>query len=263
MRARAAGAMTLIFLCVGLLSGGIRLARSEDLVVALSTREVAITSTYTGAEISLFGLIERDARTIARSGTYDVVASVQGPRGEILLQRKDQFGPLWLTDLRRRFVQMPLFFSLLSGRPLAEVADDETRARLKLGLEHYLPPPDRAAPEREETDIAFRNALLRLQGEQGHLTWDEKSVTMIRPNLFSARITLPATAPVGLYVVNVSLLSEGVPLKTAQAGFVVRKVGFDAFVANSAQNNSAVYGLFTILMAVFLGWLANIIFRRD
>lgn len=265
MRTRASGVMALLFIGLGLLTGGARIARSEELVVALSTREVAITSTYTGAEITLFGLIERDARTIARSGIYDVVASVQGPRGEILLQRKDQFGPLWLTDLRRRFVQIPLFFSLLSARPLSNVADAETRSRLKLGLEHYLPPlqENSFSPEREEMDRAFRSALLRLQAEQGHLTMDEKSITMIRPNLFSARITLPATAPTGLYVVNIALLSEGVPLKTAQAGFVVRKVGFDAFVANSAQNNGALYGLATILMAMFLGWLANVVFRRD
>ena len=31
-------------------------ARAEDLILALSTREVAITSTYTGAEITVFGL---------------------------------------------------------------------------------------------------------------------------------------------------------------------------------------------------------------
>lgn len=265
MRKQAPGVMAFAFILFALLASGTRMARSEELVVALSTREVAITSTYTGAEITLFGLIERDGRTIARSGAFDIVASVHGPRGEILLQRKEQFGPLWLTDMRKRYTQIPLFFSLLSARPVDEVMDEETRTRLKMGLEYYLPPASLNAlpPDREEAEAQFRASLLRLQAEEGHLTRDEKSITMIRPNLFSARIILPATAPTGLYVVNIALLSEGVPLKTAQAGFVVRKVGFDAFVANAAKEHGYLYGLATIFMAILLGWLANVVFRRD
>lgn len=236
-------------------------ARAEDLVVTLSTREIAITSTYTGAEITVFGLIERDARTIARSGNYDIVGTVQGPSGEVIIQRKDQFGPIWLTESRRRYAKIPLFFSTLSARPLAEITDETTRARLKLGLEYFLTEP--RTSDSEGSDFAYRNALLRLRREEGALTQDEKAVTMIRPNLFSAKIDLPAKAPTGLYVVNLSVLSEGVPLKTVQAGFVVRKVGFDAFVANAARFNPWSYAILTVIMAILLGWIANIAFRRD
>ncbi|MCZ8182547.1 MAG: TIGR02186 family protein [Beijerinckiaceae bacterium] len=236
-------------------------ARAEELVLALSTREVAITSTYTGAEVTVFGHIERDARTIARTGEYDIVAQVQGPTGEVVLHRKGRFGFIWLTESRRRYSKVPLYFSILSAKPLASIIDEDGRQRLKLGLEHFLPAP---TPELEERDeFGFRNAVLRLRREEGALTENDKGVTMIRPNLFTARIVLPAKAPTGLYLVNISILSEGVPLRTAQAGFVVRKVGFDAFVANAARNEAVTYGLFTVLMAVLLGWMANVVFRKD
>lgn len=238
-------------------------AASEELVLALSTREVAITSTYTGAEITVFGLIERDARTIARTGEYDIVANVQGPSGEIAIQRKGKFGPIWLTENRKRYTKVPLFFSILSSKPLATVVDENTRERLKLGLEYFLPEPALLEGRRDIDDFGFRNALLRLRREEGGLTQDEKAITMIRPNLFTAKITLPAKAPTGLYLVNLSVLSEGVPLRTAQAGFVVRKVGFDAFVANAARSEAWGYGLFTVIMAILLGWVANVVFRRD
>jgi uncharacterized protein (TIGR02186 family) len=236
---------------------------AEDLIVALSTREVAITSTYTGAEITVFGLIERDARTIARTGSYDVVASVQGPTGEIIVQRKGRFGPIWLTDDRKKYAKIPLFFSILSSRPLQTVVDETVRGKLKLGLEYFLPPPTSTPTERDIDDFGFRNAVLRLRRDDGGFLQDEKAVTMIRPNLFTARITLPAKAPTGLYLVNLTILSEGLPLKTAQAGFVVRKVGFDAFVATAARTEAWGYGLFTVAMAILLGWIANLVFRKD
>lgn len=236
-------------------------ARAEELVLALSTREVAITSTYTGAEVTVFGHIERDGRTIARTGEYDIVAQVQGPAGEVVLHRKGRFGFIWLTENRRRYSKVPLYFSVLSAKPLASIVDEDGRQRLKLGLEHFLPAPTPDLEERDE--FGFRNALLRLRREEGALTENDKGVTMIRPNLFTARIVLPAKAPTGLYLVNISILSEGVPLRTAQAGFVVRKVGFDAFVANAARNDAVSYGLFTVLMAVLLGWMANVVFRKD
>jgi uncharacterized protein (TIGR02186 family) len=236
-------------------------AQAEDLVVALSTRDVAITSNYTGADITVFGLIERDARSMARPGGYDVVAHVRGPVGEVIVQRKGNFGPIWLTENRSRYASIPLFFSVLSSRPLADVADADTRAKLKLGLEHYLPPipPGKEAEEERE----FRAALLRLRAREEALLLNEKGIELIRPNLFSARVSLPAKAPPGLYIVNLTLLADGTPLKSAQAGFVVRKAGFDAFVYGSARNEPMYYGLFAVLMAIFLGYIANVVFRRD
>jgi len=240
-------------------------AVAEDLVLTLSTREVAITSTYTGADITVFGLIERDANTIARAGGYDIVVEVRGPAGDVVVQKKDRLGPIWLTTARKRFSKVPLFSAILSARPLAEITDEATRGRLKLGLVHFLPEPapDDQSPLAEREAAAFRDALIRLRRiDQAALILDN-SVTMVRPNLFSAKIPLPATAPTGLYLVHVSVLSGGVPLKTVQAGFVVRKVGFDAFIANAARNDAALYGLVTLLMAISLGWMANAIFRRD
>jgi uncharacterized protein (TIGR02186 family) len=238
-------------------------ARAEDLVLTLSTREVAITSTYTGAEVTVFGLIERDAQTISRAGAYEVVASVSGPPGDLVLQQKDRFGPIWLTAARKRYEKIPLFFSILSGRAIAEAVTSNVRERLKLGLEYHLPPITAQAPAARDDERAFREAALRLQSNNGMLTEDQRAISMVRPNVFTAKVNLPATAPVGLYLVNITVLSEGVPLKTAQAGFVVRKVGFDAYISVAARNEPLSYGIFTILMAIFLGWLANLVFRKD
>jgi uncharacterized protein (TIGR02186 family) len=240
-----------------------RPALAQEMVVTLSTREVAITSNFTGAEVTAFGLIERDARFATRAAPFDVVATVQGPAGEVLLHQKDRFGPIWLTAARKRFGGVPLHFALLSARPLAEIADADTAARLKLGLEHHLilPPPLSLAQAQE--DAGFRNAMLRLRAEEGASIIDASAITMIRPNLFTAKVQLPGKAPTGLYLINISVLSEGVVLRTVQSGFVVRKVGIDGLLANAARAQPGYYALTTIILAILLGWIANIVFRRD
>src|SRR5690606_4009144 len=45
-------------------------AAAETLILSLSTHRVAITSTYTGSSIVVFGAIERDERTVARAAPY-------------------------------------------------------------------------------------------------------------------------------------------------------------------------------------------------
>lgn len=237
-------------------------SRAQELVVTLSTREVAITSTFTGAEVTAFGLIERDARMATRAAPFDVVATVQGPAGEVVLHEKGRFGPIWLTAGRRRYSAVPLQFAVLSARPTQEIMEPDTAERLKIGLEHYLPKLPETIAARDEEE-GFRAALLRLREEEGSLVIDPKAVEMVRPNLFSARIRLPGKAPTGLYLINISVLSEGVVLRTVQSGFVVRKVGVDGLLSSAARNNAVPYALATIAMALFLGWLASVIFRRD
>ncbi len=232
-------------------------AHAEEVVLTLSTREVAITTNYDGATLTAFGLIERDAATIARSGGYDIVVQVEGPRGTIVLHRKGAFGPLWLTQKRQIFEDTPLFLALLSSRPLSLISDEDVRARLGLGL-HY-----RMGKQPAPLDPGFVSALQRLRREQGALLEDDKAVSMIRPNVFAARLALPANAPPGFYILRASVLSEGVPLKTAEAGFIVRKIGFDAYLTTNARQNPWRYGLMALLLTALVGGLGHFLFRRD
>ena len=45
----------------------------------------------------------------------------------------------------------------------------------------------------------------------------------------------------------------------AQTAFEVVKVGFEQFIATAAHQ----HGIATALMALMIGWMASIVFRRD
>ena len=99
----------------------------------------------------------------------------------------------------------------------------------------------------------------------GHhrLRLDLARVTFLSDTLFRATIPLPANVPLGLYQVETRLLADGTVLTGQRASLEVIKTGFDDQVARWASERSPLYGLVTCAIALALGWLATVVFRRD
>jgi len=237
-------------------------ARAEVLVLMMSTQDVAIASNFTGSRVTLFGVIERDFASVSRPSKYDVVVTVSGPAAPVLVREKERKWPLWVNRTVWRYSDVPGYYALLTTGPVLGVANEAARERQKMGLTFQLPAlaelPDEINP-----DKIAREALFRIRKQQALLIEDARGIAMPRPYLFSAAIALPARAPTGRYVVTATVLSEGVPLKSTSTSFTVRKTGFEAYVAAYARDNGWLYGLATALLAVSLGFLGNLIFRRD
>ena len=125
-------------------------------------------------------------------------------------------------------------------------------------------------PQRASVDIAdsasddpFRVAFLKLKADQGLYLEVANGVTFLTPALFRASIPLPAEVPVGTYEVDVRLFADGGAIARAPAPFEVYKSGFEQIVTSAAREHGFLYGLATSMMALFTGWLASVIFRRD
>jgi len=257
---KAAGLALLAGLLAGLLA---RPARAETLVTSLSTNRVLIASNYTGADVVMFGAIERDAGTVARSGGFELVITVRGPRSSIVVREKDRAGPIFVNQDRRKFPDAPGYLAVLSTSPVEAIASEDLRERLRLGLESVIIGPDSALPALQEEFRRFGEALIRLKESQNLYQEDEKGVEFLAPNLFRATIPLPAAAPLGRYEVETRLFSQGSPLAVVQSSFEVEKTGFEAYVAQAARTRPFLYGLCVILTALASGWIASVIFRRD
>jgi uncharacterized protein (TIGR02186 family) len=239
-------------------------AAAEKIVASLSTHRVLITSNFTGAELVLFGSIERDAATVSRRGGYDIVVTVRGPRQTIVTFRKQRLLGIWVNRESRTFVDVPSYLAVLSNRPIAEIANEEALRRLQVGLAQTL------LPQLISGDVAdvsptdpFRVAFVRLNLEHGLYREVTNAVTFLTPTLFRTSIPLPANVPVGSYEVDIKLFADGAMLATQTSAIEIIKVGFEQFVANAAREHGFVYGLATSMMAILTGWLASIVFRRD
>lgn len=237
-------------------------AHAETLITSLSSHRVLITSNYTGTSIAVFGAIERDAQTVARATTYDVVVTTRGPGQHVVVRRKEQLGPIWINQDQQKFPLAPSYLSVLTSRPIEAITSDQLRLRQKVGLRAIIDAPD-FTNVRDGADQPFRDALYRLKARDGLYLEDERGVTFLTPSLFRASIPLPATAPPGNYEVEVTLLADTVVLARTNTNFELVKTGFEQQVGDIARDWSVFYGVATALVALFFGWLASVIFRRD
>jgi len=239
------------------------LVRAEGLVTSLSTHQVLITSNYTGSQVALFGAVQRDEQTIARATGYDVAIVVRGPVHERLTVReKERLGPIWVNRNQQKFGDVPSYMAVLSSRPLNEMTGEVIRERLRLGLEAFIRVPG-ATLDSDDAEQPFREALVRLKMREGLYFEVGRGVTFITPSIFRAAIPLTADAPPGNYEVEVLLFTDGIMLARELTNFELVKTGIEQQLAVMAERNAPLYGGLTALMALFFGWLASVIFRRD
>jgi uncharacterized protein (TIGR02186 family) len=239
-------------------------ASAERLVTTLSTSRVLVYSNFTGADVVLFGSVERDAQTVARRGGYDIVVTVTGPRENILTFRKERVFGIWVNADSRTFVKAPSYLTVLSNRTITDIADINTLRRTQTGLARILLPQEISGDIADSIrDDPFRQAFLRLKVERNLYRETQNGVTFLTPALYRAAIPIPDNAPTGNYDVDVKLFADGALLARQQTALEIVKVGFEQFVANAARDYGLLYGIATALMAMLTGWLASVVFRKD
>lgn len=239
-------------------------AAAERLVVSLSNHRVAVTSNFVGEELVLFGTTEPDQAAGQLRPPYDLVVTVTGPQQTMRTRRKQRMLGIWVNIDSREFVGVPSYLAVLSNRPVAEIADQETLRKLQIGLNYFLL-PQRIGPDVADTvtDDPFRRAFVRLQRQQGLYRESSTAVTFLTPTVFRTAIAMPAAVPTGTYAVEVELFSQGKLVARTNSALEVIKAGFEQYVADAARDYGLLYGMATALMALLIGWFASVVFRRD
>lgn len=245
----AAAWLGLVSACL-LVPAGAPLANT--LVADLSRHLVAISTGFAGTDVLMFGATE---------GKGDVVVIVRGPDRAVAVHRKSRVLGVWVNTAQMTFDRAPSFYSISSSRPLAEIAPPTVLARHQMGLDNLrleLPRAKASANVAQE----WRAGLIRNHEAQGLYRIAVGRVTFLGNRLFRAGINLPANVPTGTYQVKVFHLQEGRVVSAQTTPLQVSKVGAEAAVYDFAHQNSALYGLIAILVALMAGWAAHMAFRK-
>lgn len=237
-------------------------ARADKVVVSLSENEIAIGSNYTGTQLALFGIIERDDQSRTRKTPMEIVVTMRGPRENMTVRQKEHVGPVWINSSQQKFVAVPSVLTVATTRPLEEIATPEERSRLRLGLSAIVAAPEMAFEHAVEED-PFRAALIRLKLKEGLWREEVRGVVFVSDGFFRATVPIPATAPTGNYDVEVAVLAADKLVARRNASFEVVKAGFEDRVSHLAQDRPLLYGLMIAALSIGFGWLASVIFRRD
>ncbi|HEX5079321.1 MAG TPA: TIGR02186 family protein [Geminicoccaceae bacterium] len=229
-------------------------ARGEGLVADLSEHLIAITTAFVGTDVVLFGTSD---------GGADIVVTVVGPRQNQIVRRKGQIAGIWVNRESLEFERVPTYYAVATSAPLDQIARADVLARHELGIEHLRLEPVDAAGLAESHIDAFREALVRNKQRQRLYSSAPPPVSFLGPSLFRTTLSFPANVPPGIYQVQVFELEDGYVKDAQRSALVISKVGLEADLFDFAQQRAPLYGLLAIVMAVSLGWLAGVIFRRS
>lgn len=228
-----------------------------SLVAGLSTKKILIESNFSGGSITIFGAISTPGKS---RGTYDAVVTVRGPRGAVTVRNKQKWGPFWFNLDNRKFIGIPAYIAILSNREISQIAPAAVRDDLNIGIDPLIP---QQVARRGANDPGFRAALRRLREKQGLFLLDDKALSFISPQVFQASVRLPGKVPLGKYEVDVAVFADGALEARQNLSFDVTKTAIEQTLTETAQDYPFFYGLLICFMALFIGWVASVIFRRD
>lgn len=233
-------------------------ALEERVIAGLSQTHVAITANFSGSEIFIYGAIKRDA-PVPKTWPLDVIVAVTGPVQPVIVRKKSRELGIWVNGTGVQVDAAPSFYAVASTGKFRDVISYTDDLKYKVGLDQIVrligTPSDFEYPEE------YRQAAIRLRRNAGLYIELPNSVKVVDETLLETRIRLPANLVEGDYRTRIFLLRNQQVLDVFESSIEVRKVGLERWIYTMAKEQSAIYGLLSILVALTAGWLASAFFR--
>lgn len=247
-------------------------AEQSGITSNVGVRRVAISLTFTGERVFLYGS--------PPAGTDTLLATMTGPlSGRIEVIRKEKVLMLWPGVKRYTITGVPGLYLV------------NMHCTACNGLGHCADEPDLddwnscLADESEVVGLAYIHAGAEVRSRRGAVDKDEAARTLdgfwdlqndrglyqIRRNairinnrgLFYHTFELPTEAPEGRYRIKTFFQRGGEVIGVAENEVLVRKSGIAAWLSRLAERQEVTYGVLAVIVPMFAGVLATVVFRRS
>jgi uncharacterized protein (TIGR02186 family) len=234
----------------------------ETVQADVSTRNVPVTSNFSGTEIVVFGAVDHSRQTSAEAGLYDVVIVVVGTPTRLTVRKKGRVAGLWLNTDSMTFDSVPSYYAIASTRPLDEITSPEVLKSTGIGFDYVPMELSKAAARRTAAEVKnFRQAIVTLKSKERLYATNEYAVAFIGRSLFRASIDVPANVVVGPFETRVFLFKNGELLSQYNARLELHRQGLEELMYGLAFRKPLLYGLSIIAFAMGSGLLAAMAFR--
>ena len=225
----------------------------NQIVADLSQENVEISTDFLGAKILLFGAYD------GRKGD-DIIVVVTGPKGLVTIQKKEKVLGVWVNTKKVNYINAPKYLSISSNRDINKILNPKTQKASEIGLNNLnirVQPGKLIHSEQE-----WREALTRNMLRSKLWSVNENSISLNKNSLFRSYLTLPSNVTIGKFEVKILHYRNSKLISKETNTINVSKSGISAEIYNIAQNYSTLYGIFAVLLAVFIGWGTNLVFRK-
>jgi uncharacterized protein (TIGR02186 family) len=242
-----------------LLMQGAVLAAQPRLITDLSQSRIDISYRFAGAELLIFGAIQYPGGR-APEEPPGIAVVLRGPAAPLTVRRKERVVGIWINTEALRFESAPGFYAVATTKPVRDLLDERNAAIYEIGLQHLQLSPATAADP--ETTRTFQNGLVDLRVREQLFVEQPYGVNVTDNVLYRARIPIPSAVPVGNYQVEIHLIGDGEVRARSTAPVIIDKSGFERSVYLFAHQQSLLYGLAAVAIALALGWLAGFVGTR-
>lgn len=231
-------------------------ARSEEIVLGLSAEEVAITATFDGSDILIFGAVERTGPAPA-GPPLQVIMTVAGPETPVTVRRQERVAGIWMNTDQIIVDRAPSFFAVASSGPLDQVLSATEDLRHSITIDRTIRSVGHAVQGSED----YSDALIRIRAADDLYQVLESAVDVERQTLFYGHVVLPANLIEGEYDLRIFLTRDRQVVDVYETSIPVAKVGLERWLFNLSRDAAFLYGLLSLALAVMAGWLANTAFQ--
>lgn len=231
-------------------------AAAEQVVLGLSHDRVAITATFDGSEILIFGAVKRES-PISTEAPLEVVVTVSGPKEPVMVRRKERDFGIWVNKDSVAVDSAPSFYAVATTGPFDEVLSDTEDLRHKISIGRAI----RSVGARIEGAQEFTEALMRIREARGFYSLQEQTVALDEQTLFRTAMRMPADLIEGEYQTRIFLTRGGEVVSQYETVIEVNKVGLERFLFTLSRDHPPLYGLLALFIAVVSGWGAAALFQ--
>ena len=225
----------------------------DNLVTDLSESTVEISSTFSGADILLFGAYDGQKND-------DIIVIVSGQKGEVKVDKKEKKFGIWMVTESIKFSNIPKYYYIASNRKIVEITNTNEIKKRKLDFNNFELINSKI--DSKSLDKEWYDALKRNMKEKQVWKIEENSIKLNKNTLFRKTLSLPSNVSTGIYNVKILHYRDGNLISQEESKIKIDRTGVSANIYNVAQNYSAIYGIIAVIVALFFGWFTNFIFRR-
>ena len=229
-------------------------AKSSEVVVDLSSNKVKVNSSFVGTNVMVFG---------TKKQRENIVIVIIGPDEKIMVRKKQRLGGIWVNGEKHEFQNVPGFYAIASTQPLNEITNPNLLKHHEIGIRNLI--ANRLLLRKtgdNKSDKAFKEALIRGKKRQLLFLDEPLKINVISDQLFKTSFHFPSNMTTGNYTVKVFAFQKKKFISMTTKNISVEKTGIGADLFRFAKEQSALYGILAIVIAMLSGWIAAVIFRK-
>ena len=219
------------------------IAEASKLIFDVSNSQITLGNENKVNDFTIYGFSD---------SKQTLVLKITGPRQKVILQKKKKILGMWTWGKTGEFSYPSLNHYYTNNK--TNQIDFEIKKDLFDNIKLIGKDDDNLKKDLIEKKMSME--LFKIKNDSFNII--NKDV----PSLFKIPVKLPINSPAGDYFISMSLMDGGDRFETRKIKLKVKKPGIGSFIFAFAHKFSFIYGVFSAIIAVALGVIASVVFRK-